>query len=286
MDQKMIDLYDEYTHELLDRREFFRRLSLLAGGTAAAIALLPLLENNHANAEVVPKDDPRLYTEYIKYPGATGDVRAYLARPKGDKKLPGVVVIHENRGLVPHIEDVTRRVALEGFLAMAPDALSPVGGTPEDLDKARDLIGKLDSQSTIQNHVAAVRYLKTHPLSTGKVGAIGFCWGGAMANQVAVNSPDVLAVVPYYGRQPASEDVPKIKASLLLQYAGIDEGTNKGIPAHEEALKKASIDYKMYMYEGAQHAFNNDTNPPRYNKEAAQLAWQRTISFLKEKLKK
>ena len=286
MDQKTIDLYNEYLHELIDRREFFRRLSLLAGGTAAAIALLPLLENNHANAEVVPKDDPRLYTEYIKYPGATGDVRAHLARPKGDKKLPGVVVIHENRGLVPHIEDVTRRVALEGFLAMAPDALSPVGGTPEDLDKARDLIGKLDSQSTIQNHVAAVRYLKTHPLSTGKVGAIGFCWGGAMANQVAVNSPDVLAVVPYYGRQPASEDVPKIKASLLLQYAGIDEGTNKGIPAYEEALKKASIDYKMYMYEGAQHAFNNDTNPPRYNKEAAQLAWQRTISFLKEKLKK
>ena len=286
MDQKTIDLYNEYLHELIDRREFFRRLSLLTGGTTAAIALLPLLENNHAKAEVVPKNDPRLYTEYIKYPGATGDVRAHLARPKGDKKLPGVVVIHENRGLVPHIEDVTRRVALEGFLAMAPDALSPVGGTPEDLDKARDLIGKLDSQSTIQNHVAAVRYLKTHPVSTGKVGAIGFCWGGAMANQVAVNSPDVLAVVPYYGRQPASEDVPKIKASLLLQYAGIDEGTNKGIPAYEEALKKASIDYKMYMYEGAQHAFNNDTWAARYNKEAAQLAWQRTISFLKEKLKK
>jgi len=286
MDQKTIDLYNEYLHELIDRREFLKKLSVLVGGTTAAYALLPLLENNYANAEVVPKNDPRLYTEYIKYPGATGDVRAHLARPKGDKKLPGVVVIHENRGLVPHIEDVTRRVALEGFLAMAPDALSPVGGTPEDLDKARDLIGKLDSQSTIQNHVAAVRYLKTHPLSTGKVGVVGFCWGGAMANQVAVNSPDVLAVVPYYGRQPASEDVPKIKASLLLQYAGIDEGTNKGIPAYEEALKKASIDYKMYMYEGAQHAFNNDTTPPRYNKEAAQLAWQRTISFLKEKLKK
>ena len=286
MDQKMIDLYDEYTHELLDRREFLRRLSILAGSTAAAIALLPLLENNNAKAEVVPKDDPRLYTEHIKYPGATGDVRAYLARPKGDEKLPGVVVIHENRGLVPHIEDVTRRVALEGFLAIAPDALTPLGGTPEDPEKAPALIQKLDSQSTIQNYVAAVRYLKTHPVSTGKVGVIGFCWGGAMANQVAVNSPDVLAVVPYYGRQPASEDVPKIKASLLLHYAGLDEGINKGIPAYEEALKKASIDYKMYMYEGAQHAFNNDTNPARYNKEAAQLAWQRTISFLKEKLKK
>ena len=286
MDQKIIDLYDEYTHELLDRREFLRRLSVLAGSTAATIALLPLLENNNAKAEVVPKDDPRLYTEHMKYPGATGEVLAYLARPKGDEKIPGVVVIHENRGLVPHIEDVTRRVALEGFLAIAPDALTPLGGTPEDPEKAPSLIQKLDSQSTIQNYLAAVKYLKTHPVSTGKIGAIGFCWGGAMANQVAVNSPDVLAVVPYYGRQPASEDVPKIKASLLLHYAGLDEGINKGIPAYEEALKKASIDYKMYMYEGAQHAFNNDTNPARYNKEAAQLAWQRTISFLKEKLKK
>lgn len=286
MDQKIIDLYDEYAHELLDRREFLRRLSVLAGSTAAAIALLPLLENNPAKAEVVPKDDPHLYTEHMKYPGATGEVLAYLARPKGDEKIPGVVVIHENRGLVPHIEDVTRRVALEGFLAIAPDALTPLGGTPEDPEKAPSLIQKLDSQSTIQNYLAAVKYLKTHPVSTGKIGAIGFCWGGAMANQVAVNSPDLLAVVPYYGRQPASEDVPKIKASLLLHYAGLDEGINKGIPAYEEALKKASIDYKMYMYEGANHGFNTDTNPARYNKEAAQLAWQRTISFLKEKLKK
>ncbi|HSB05973.1 MAG TPA: dienelactone hydrolase family protein [Thermodesulfobacteriota bacterium] len=286
MDQEIIDLYDEYTHELLDRREFLRRLSVLAGSTAAAIALLPLLENNNAKAEVVAKDDPRLYTDHMKYPGATGEVLAYLARPKGDEKLPGVVVIHENRGLVPHIEDVTRRVALEGFLAVAPDALTPLGGTPEDPEKAPPLIQKLDSQSTIQNYIAAVRYLKTHPASTGKVGAVGFCWGGGIANQVAVNSPDVLAVVPYYGRQPASEDVPKIKASLLIHYAGLDEGVNKGIPAYEEALKKASIDYKMYMYEGAKHGFNTDTNPDRYNKEAAQLAWQRTISFLKEKLKK
>lgn len=286
MDQKIIDLYDEYTHELLDRREFLRRFSVLAGSTAAAIALLPLLENNNAKAEVVPKDDPRLYTDHMKYPGATGEVLAYLARPKGEKRIPGVVVIHENRGLVPHIEDVTRRVALEGFLAIAPDALTPLGGTPEDPEKAPSLIQKLDSQSTLQNYLAAVKYLKTLPVSTGKIGAIGFCWGGAMANQVAVNSPDVLAVVPYYGRQPASEDVPKIKASLLLHYAGLDEGINKGIPAYEEALKKASIDYKMYMYEGASHAFNNDTNPARYNKEAAQLGWKRTISFLKEKLKK
>jgi carboxymethylenebutenolidase len=221
----------------------------------------------------------------MKYSGATGEVLAYLARPKGDEKIPGVVVIHENRGLVPHIEDVTRRVALEGFLAIAPDALTPLGGTPEDPDKAPSLIQKLDSQSTIQNYLAAVKYLNAYPLSTGKIGVVGFCWGGAMANQVAVNSPDVLAVVSYYGRQPASEDVPKIRASLLLHYAGLDEGINKGIPAFEAALKKASIDYKMYTYESANHAFNNDTNPARYDKEAAQLAWKRTISFLKEKLK-
>jgi len=285
MVKKVIDLYDEYIHQLIDRREFLGRLSVLMGSVASATALLSLLENNPARAEVVPKDDPRLTTSRIKYPGATGEVLAYLARPKGDKKIPGVVVIHENRGLVPHIEDVTRRIALEGFLALAPDALTPLGGTPEDPEKTPALIQKLDSQSTLQNYLAAVRYLKTQPGSTGKVGVVGFCWGGAMANQVAVYSPDVLAAVPYYGRQPASEDVSKIKASLLLHYAGLDEGINKGIPAYEEALKKASVDYKMYMYEGAQHAFNNDTNPARYNKEAAQLAWQRTISFLKEKLK-
>jgi len=286
MAEKMVDLYEQYTHQLLNRREFLGRLSVLTGSIAGAIALLSLLENNNANAQVVPKDDPRLNTEHMKYPGATGEVRAYLARPKGDEKLPGVVVIHQNKGLDPHIEDVTRRVALEGFLALAPDALTPLGGTPEDPEKAPALIQKLDSQSTLQNYLAAVKYLKTLPGSTGKVGVVGFCWGGGMANLVAVNSPDVLAVVPYYGPQPVSEDVPKIKVSLLLHYAGLDERINKGIPAYEEALKKASIDYKIYMYEGAQHAFNDDTNPARYNKEAAQLAWQRTISFLKEKLKK
>jgi len=286
MDQKIIDLSDEYSHGLLDRRQFLRKLSILTGSTAAAIALLPLLENGSAKAEIVPKDDPRLLTDHMKYPGATGEVLAYLARPKGAERIPGVVVIHENRGLVPHIEDVTRRVALEGFLAIAPDALTPLGGTPEDPDKAPPLMQKLDSQSTIQNYLAAIRYLKTHPVSTGKVGSVGFCWGGGMANQVAVNSPDVVAVVPFYGRQPADEDVSKIKASLLLHYAGLDEGINKGIPGYEAALQKASIDYKIYMYEGANHGFFNDTNPARYNKEAAQLAWQRTISFLKEKLKK
>ena len=285
MDKKVFDLYEEYSHGSLDRREFLKKLAMVAGGTAAANALLPLLERNSARAQVVAKDDARLIVEYMKYPGETGEIRASFVRPKGDAKLPGVVVIHENRGLNAHIEDVTRRIALEGFLVISPDALSPLGGTPEDSEKAPALIGQLDKEKTIKNYLAAVKYLKTHPLSTGKVGVVGFCWGGAMANQVAVHSPDVVSAVPYYGAAPAPEDVPKIKASLLLHYAGLDERINSGIPAFEAALKKASVDYKIYMYEGAQHAFNNDTSPARYNKDAAQLAWQRTISFLKEKLK-
>ena len=285
MDQKIIDLYDQYTHGSLGRREFLKKLAYLAGGAGAAFPLLSLLENNNAKAEIVPKDDPRLYTAYTNYPGATGEVRAYLARPRGDAKLPGVIVIQENKGVDHHIEDVTRRVALEGFLAVAPDALSPLGGTPKDPNKARSLMRKLDRQGTIKNYTAAVKYLKTHPKSTGKVGVIGFCWGGGMANQVAVNSPDLMAAVPFYGRQAASEDVSKIKASLLLHYGGLDKRINKGIPAFEAALKAASVDYKIYMYEGAKHAFFNDTRADRYNREGAQLAWQRTITFLNEKLK-
>ena len=284
MDKKIIDLYDDYTNGLLDRREFIKKLAVLAGGTAAAIAFLPLIENKYAQAQVVPKDDPRLYVENIKYPGETGDVLAHFARPKGDKKLPGVIIIHENRGLNPHTEDVARRVALEGFLAVAPDALSPLGGTPEDVNEARLLMQKLDSQATIKNFVAAVTYLKTHPQSTGKVGCTGFCWGGGVTNQVVVNSPDLKAAVPFYGRQPASEDVPKIKASLLLHYAGLDERINKGIPEFEAALKEASVDYKIFMYEGARHAFFNDRGS-RYHEEAAKLAWERTIAFFKQKLK-
>jgi carboxymethylenebutenolidase len=285
MDKRAIDLYGKYSQGSLDRREFIKKLAVVAGGTAAADALLLFLEPGFAAAQIVAKDDARLAIEYVKYPGETGEVRAAMARPKGEGKFSGVIVIHENRGLNAHIEDVNRRVALEGFLAMAPDALSPLGGTPEDPDKARTLIGQLDKEKTIKNYVAAVKYLKTHPQSTGKVGVIGFCWGGGMANQLAVHSADLAAAVPYYGSVAAVEDVPKIKASLLLHYAGIDERINSGIPAFEEALKKASVDYKIYMYEGAKHAFNNDTAHDRYDKDAARLAWQRTISFLKEKLK-
>jgi carboxymethylenebutenolidase len=232
---------------------------------------------------IVPENDFRLIVNNIMYPSEIGSVRAHFARPKGDTRLPGVVVIHENRGLVPHIKDVARRVALEGFLAIAPDALSPVGGTPEDVTDAPTMIQKLDREATIKNFVAAAKYLKTHPQSTGKVGVVGFCWGGGMANQVAVNSPDVKAVVPFYGMQPATEDVPKIKASLLLHYAGDDERINQGIPAYEAALKKAHVKYKLYMYPGAEHAFFNDTGQ-RYNSEAAKQAWERTISFFKQKL--
>lgn len=284
MSLKTQDLDKEDARGGMDRRRFLEKLVLLAGGTAAAAKLLPALESNSAPVQVVPADDPRLETGYVKYPAAAGEMRAYAARPKGRGKLPGVVVIHENRGLVPHIEDIARRAALEGFYAIAPDALSPLGGTPENPDEARPLFQKLDREANIKNFVAAVAYLKTHPQTTGKVGVMGFCWGGGVTNQVAVNAPDLDAAVPFYGPQPAAEDVSKIKAAMLIHYAGDDERINAGIPAFEEALKKAGIDYKIYIYEGAAHAFMNDTGP-RYHKEAAALGWERTIAFLKEKLK-
>jgi len=285
LDSKIVDLYEDYTRGRLERRDFLKTLAKLAGGAAAAAALMPFLENTYAKSQIVAEDDSRLHTEYVQYPGETGEVTAYLARPKGEEKLPCVIVIHENKGLQPHVEDVNRRVALEGFLAIAPDALSPLGGTPKDnVDEARTLMRKLDGPATVKNYVAAVEYLKTHPQSTGKVGCMGFCWGGGMTNQVAVNAPDLLAAVPFYGRQPAAEDVPKIKASLMCHYAGLDERINAGIPGFEEALKKASVDYKIFMYEGCGHAFFNDTGS-RFNKEASLLAFERTIAFFKEKLR-
>jgi carboxymethylenebutenolidase len=212
-------------------------------------------------------------------------MRAYAARPKAAGKYPAVIVIHENRGLNPHIEDVARRVALEGFVAIAPDALSPFGGTPAKVEEARPLFQKLDRNDNIRNFTAAVAYLKTHPQSTGKVGCMGFCWGGGVTNQVAVHSPDLKAGVPFYGSQPAIEDVPKIKAALLLHYAELDERINAGIEAYTAALKKAGVDFRMHLYAGARHAFFNDSNAGAYHKEAAALAWQRTLAFFKEKLK-
>lgn len=284
MNPEIQNLYEDFKHGALERREFLGKLTLLAGGTVAAAALLPVLESGQAMAQVVPKDDPRLETGYLKYPGDKGEVRAYSARPKGAAKLAGVIVIHENRGLTPHLEDIARRVALEGFLAIAPDALSPQGGTPANPNEAQPLFQKLDRESNTKNFVAAVAYLKTHPQATGKVGCMGFCWGGAVTNQVAVNAPDLAAAVPFYGSQPAPEEVPKIKAAMLIHYAGEDERINAGIPAFEAALKKAGVDYRIYRYEGAGHAFMNDTGT-RYHKESAELAWRRTIAFLNEKLK-
>ncbi|NMB51726.1 MAG: dienelactone hydrolase family protein [Bacteroidales bacterium] len=285
MEKKIRDLYSEYRKGELGRREFLKKLSLIAGSTAAASMLLPILEKNEKLAPGLQTTDPDLITEIIKYPAATGDMRAYLARPKKGNKFPAVIVIHENRGLVPHIQDVTRRMAKEGFLSLAPDALSPVGGTPSDVSNVGELFKKLNSEETTKNFVAAVKYLKSHPNSNGKVGCTGFCWGGAMTNQVAVNSPDLNAAVPYYGRQPSADDVAKIKAPVMAHYAENDQGINAGIPAFEEALKKNGIEYQIFSYPGTDHAFNNDSNPSRYNEKAAKLAWQRTVGFFKEKLK-
>ncbi|GAB3893220.1 dienelactone hydrolase family protein [Spirosoma agri] len=289
MDQRIINLFDEYTHKPLKRDDFLKRLAKLTGGMAAAMAVLPLLEINYAQAETVAHQDDRIKTESITYPGVDTTMKGYLARPAAAGKYPAVVVIHENRGLNPHIEDVTRRLALAGFLALAPDALSASGGTPADnrsdgSDQIRDLFSKLDAQKTRENFVKALDYLKNRPDSTGKLGAVGFCWGGAMANQLAVHDSDLKAAVPFYGRQPDAADVPKIKAAMQLHYGGLDERVNAGIPAYEEALKKSGVPYELYVYEGAQHAFHNDTAPTRYNEAAAKLAWSRTVTFLKAKL--
>jgi carboxymethylenebutenolidase len=285
MDTKITDLYSEYRHGRTDRRTFIGKLAMIAGGTAAALALLPVLEENNLMAAGLPQDYPDIITSIIKYPGETGEMKAYLARPDTDKKFPAVIVIHENRGLVPHIKNVADRMAREGFIALAPDALSPVGGTPEDITNVGDLFKQLVPEQTTKNFVAAVKYLKTNPLSTGKVGCTGFCWGGAMTNQVAVNSPDLDAAVPYYGMQPTEEQVANIKAPIMAHYGGDDARINAGIPAFEEALKKYNKEYQIFIYEGAQHAFNNDSNAERYNEKAAKLAWGRTIAFFKEKLK-
>lgn len=284
MEKQVNNLYKDYRKGHLNRRMFLKRLAVITGSSAAAFALLPALEGNELNAAARTKKKA-LVTGFVSYPAATGEMRAYMARPKKGNKFPAVIVIHENRGLVPHIQDVTRRMAEEGFLALAPDALSPVGGTPEDVSNVGSLFKQLDGEQTTKNFVAAVKYLKTHPKSNGKVGCTGFCWGGAMTNNVAVNAPDLDAAVPYYGRQPAPGDVEKIKAPVMAHYAGNDPGINAGIPAFEEALKKAGKEYQIFMYEGASHAFNNDSNPERYNEQAAKLAWGRTVGFFREKLK-
>ena len=286
MDQRIINLFDEYTHAPLSRQEFLDRLRRLTGGAALATAALAALEPGYAQAATLPaRAQDQLTEENITYPGATGTtVQAYLVRPKKGKKLGAVVVIHENRGLTPHIKDVTRRVAQAGYLALGVDALSPFGGTPADEDKGRELIGQLDPQQNLENYLAALTYLRQRPDGNGKTGCVGFCWGGGMANQLAVHDPRLNAAVAYYGRQPEAAEVPTIKAALMLHYAGLDERIDAGIPAYEAALKAARVPYQLFIYPGVNHAFNNDTSPARYNAEAAQLAWGRTLGLFKEKL--
>lgn len=283
--QAMIDAYDEYTHLTLDRRGFMEKLTKLAGTGAAAAVIAPMLAASSARAAIVEEGDARVTAEDITYKGAAGELKGYLVRPAGvTEKLPAVIVIHENRGLNAHIRDVTRRMALEGFVALAPDFLSPQGGTPADEDKAREMIGKLDPAANIANGVATVAFLGGHEATTGKVGAIGFCWGGGMVNNLAVNEPELGAGVAYYGMQAKAEDVPKIKAPLLLHYAGLDERINAGIEAYRAALTANGKQFTIEMYEGVNHAFNNDTSEARYDKAAADLAWGRTVAFLKEHL--
>ena len=283
MDQQIINLYDEYTHKPLKREEFLKRLAKITGSVAAAMAVLPLIEVNYAHAAVTPTED--LFTEYITYPGVPADMKAYVARPKAEKKYAAVVVIHENRGLNAHIEDVTRRAANAGYLAIAPNALAPIGGTPANEDEARTKFQTLKQEDSLQNFIKVFDYLATRKDCNGNYGCVGFCWGGAMANSLAVNVPSLKAAVAFYGRQPEAADVPKIKAALQLHYGGLDERVNAGILAYEEALKKAGVKYELYTYEGAQHAFHNDTAPGRYNEAAAKLAWQRTIEFFGKHLK-
>lgn len=283
--QAMIDAYDEYTHLTLDRRRFMEQLTRLAGSAAAAAAIAPLLAANSAQAAIVADSDPRVKGEDITYPGGSGEMKGYLVKPaEHTGKLGTVIVVHENRGLNPHIRDVTRRVALKGFVALAPDFLSPLGGTPSDEDKARAMFATLDPARTSADAVATVAFLKDDKDGNGKVGAIGFCWGGGTVNNLAVNSPDLAAGVAYYGMQPKSADVPKIKAALLLHYGGLDERINAGIEDFRKALDAAHVEHTIYVYEGANHAFNNDTSAARYDKQAADLAWGRTVSFLKQKL--
>jgi carboxymethylenebutenolidase len=283
--REMIRLYDEYTHLTLDRRGFMDNLARLAGGSAAAAAILPLIAARPAAAQQVAENDARLTTESVTWTGASGPMLGYLALPiEAAPPLPGVVVIHENRGLNAHIRDVTRRMALEGFVALAPDLLSPAGGTPADEDMAREMIRDLDPDDLAGNLVSTADYLRGRADTTGAVGVIGFCWGGGMAGALAVADPQLRAAVPFYGNQPPAARVPEIRARMMMHYAGLDERINAGIPAFRAALDAAGTDYVIHLYEGANHAFLNDTSAARHDPEASALAWQRTVAFLRDSL--
>jgi carboxymethylenebutenolidase len=286
-DQELLNLFDQYVHGQIDRRGFLDRAAKFAVGGMTAGMLLDALNPAFASAQQVPKDDPRLKTESGEYPSPQGSSKTggYLVRPaNASGKLPGILVVHENRGLNPHIEDIARRLALDNFLAFAPDALAPLGGYPGDEDKARELFPKLDQAKTREDFVAAAAYLKARPECTGKIGVVGFCYGGGIANMLATRLPDLAAAVPFYGNQPSVEDTAKIKAPLLIHYAENDDRINAGWPAYETALKANNVRYTMYRYPGTQHGFNNDTTP-RYDQAAATLAWKRTVEFFNKEVR-
>lgn len=284
MDQRIINLFDEYTHKPLSRDIFLKKLAKLAGGTAAALALLPMLEVSYANAATISEQDEDIIAEDITYPVEGATMKGYLVQPKASKKRGSVLVIHENRGLNPHTKDIARRLAKSGYTALAADALGPFGGTPENEDEARAMFAKIEPAKNLDNFLKGLAYLRSRPESNGKTAVVGFCWGGALSNQLAVHDPKLNAAVAYYGRQPEAADVPKIKATVQLHYGGLDERINAGIPAFEEALKAAGVKYEVFVYEGAQHAFLNDSAPTRFNPEAAKLAWDRTLKLLKDTL--
>ncbi len=284
--QEVFDLYDDYAHSRINRRDFVQKLSLYAVGGLTVTSLLSFLMPDYKGALQTKPDDPALDSSYIHYNSSKGggDMKALLSMPAGTKeKLGGIIVVHENRGLNPHIEDVARRAALAGFISIAPDALTPLGGYPGNDDAGRELQAKRDRNEMLEDFIAAWDYLRQHPHCNGKIGVVGFCFGGWIANMVAVRVPGLAAAVPFYGGQPAADDVPKIQAPLLLHYASLDTKVNEGWPAYEAALKANNKSYVAYMYENANHGFHNDTTP-RYDKAAATLAWQRTIDFFKEHL--
>ena len=286
LSQEVFDIYDDYAHNKIDRREFMNKLSAYAVGGLTVSSLAAFLLPKYAEAQQVKTDDPRIKSEYIEYdsPLGAGKMRGLLVMPAKHKgKLPGIVVVHENRGLNPYIEDTARVAALEGFIVLAPDALTPLGGYPGNDDEGRTLQRERDREEMLQDFIAAFDYLKVHKQCSGKVGAVGFCFGGWVTNMMAVRIPDLKAAVPFYGGQPSAEEVPDIQAPLLLNFGELDKRVNAGWPAYEEALKANNKEYKAYIYPGVNHGFHNNTTP-RYDEPAATLAWQRTIDFFKEKL--
>ena len=281
MDQRLIDLHHDFVHHHFDRRRFLEEAGKLLGSVSAAVALLPLLDSNYARAETIKESDPRIVTERVHFPGATGPVAGYIARPKDNAKHPGVIVIHEINGLNPHIEDIARRLAIEGYVALGVDFLSPLGGTPAD-GNGGQIAMKLDPKQTAADGVAALQYLRTRPDVNGKTGEVGFCWGGRVAQNIAVADPKLDAAAVFYGEPPASTEAIKVHAALLMNFADpkLDVRNGQEALVYEKALKTAGKTYELHFYEGAQHGFNNDTNAARYNAEAAKLAWGRTVAWL------